>query len=96
MVASPAADTLPPGYDRHGEALLIVDPGACNPSGVALAIHNACRQVIAEGGDQRIDPAVRLMTTQLAWLVNGNTGIDDYDTLIELCRARSGRRADAA
>ena len=26
-----------PGYDRHRAALDIVDPGACNPSGVALA-----------------------------------------------------------
>ena len=40
---------LPEGYDRHRETLVIVDPGACNPAGVALAIHNACRQAIAEG-----------------------------------------------
>ena len=47
---------LPEGYDRHREALAIVDPGACNPSGVALAVHNACKQTIAEGGDQRQGP----------------------------------------
>ena len=44
---------LPPGYDRHRAALDIVDPGACNPSGVALALHTACRQAIAEGAAQR-------------------------------------------
>ena len=40
---------LPAGYDRHRAALQIVDPGACNPSDVALALHTACRQAIAEG-----------------------------------------------
>ena len=89
-------DALPPGYDRHEEALFIVDPGACNPSGVALAIFNACRQVRDEGGDVRADPAVRLMTTQLAFLVRGDSGIDDYDALIEACRARSAGRAATA
>jgi len=53
---------LPEGYDRHKDALAIVDPGASNPAGVALAIHQACTQVIHEGGSQREDPAVRLMT----------------------------------
>ena len=57
---------LPDNYDRHRDALFIVDPGACNPSGVALAIHNACRQAIAEGIDQRTDPAIRLMATVAA------------------------------
>ena len=90
------SDALPQGYDRHEEALFIVDPGACNPSGVALAIFNACRQVRDEGGDVRADPAVRLMTTQLAFLVRGDSGIDDYDALIEACRARSAGRAATA
>ena len=90
------SDPLPQGYDRHREALFIVDPGACNPSGVALAIFNACRQVRDEGGDVRTDPAVRLMTTQLAFLVRGDSGIDDYDALIETCRARAGERAGAS
>ena len=86
-------DPLPQGYDRHRDALFIVDPGACNPSGVALAIFNACRQVRDEGGDVRTDPAVRLMTTQLAFLVRGDSDIEDYDALIAACRARSEGRA---
>ena len=92
----PFAAALPPDYDRHREALFIVDPGACNPSGVALAVFNACRQVRDEGGDVRADPAVRLMTTQLAFLVRGDSGIDDYDALIAACRARAGKRAGAS
>ena len=89
-----AGNELPEGYDRHHEAVFIVDPGACNPSGVALAIHNACRQVIAQGGDQRTDPAIRLMVTQLSFLVDGNSDLDlaEYQRLVEFCRARS--RAD--
>ena len=81
---------LPQGYDRHRAALDIVDPGACNPSGVALAIHNACRQAIAEGADQRTDPAIRLMVTQLAFLTDANSDLDlaEYQRLLEACRGR--------
>ena len=87
---------LPAGYDRHREALHIVDPGACNPSGVALAVHNACRQAIAEGADQRTDPAIRLMVTQLAFLTDGNSDLDlaEYQRLLAVCRERAAAHAD--
>ena len=89
---------LPAGYDRHCEALVIVDPGACNPAGIALAIHNACRQAIAEGSDQRTDAAIRLMVTQLAFLTDANSDLDlaEYQRLMEVCRARAAERAGAA
>ena len=85
---------LPKGYDRHRAALDIVDPGACNPSGVAAAIHNACRQAIAEGVSHREDPAIRLMVTQLAFLTDGNSDLDllEYQRLMEVCRERAGER----
>ena len=88
---------LPEGYDRHEAALAIVDPGASNPSGVALAIHQACRQVIHEGGNQREDAAVRLMTTQLAYLVQGDSDLDpdEYRRLMDVCRARAAERGNA-
>ena len=88
---------LPEGYDRHEAALAIVDPGASNPSGVALAIHQACRQVIHEGGNQREDAAVRLMTTQLAYLVQGDSDLDpgEYRRLMDVCRARTAERGNA-
>ena len=88
---------LPEGYDRHEAALAIVDPGASNPSGVALAIHQACRQVIHEGGNQREDAAVRLMTTQLAYLVQGDSDLDldEYRRLMDVCRARAAERGHA-
>ena len=86
---------LPAGHNRHRDALLIVDPGACNPSGVALSLHNACRQVIAEGGDQRTDPAVRLIVTQLSYLTNSQADLDtaEYGRLIEACRKKAGASA---
>ena len=86
------AGELPAGHNRHRDALLIVDPGACNPSGVALSLHNACRQVIAEGGDQRTDPAVRLIVTQLSYLTNSHADLDtaEYGKLIEACRKKAG------
>ena len=83
------------GIQPVPDALHIVDPGACNPSGIALALHNACRQVIAEGGDQRTDPAIRLICTQLSWLVKGNWDAEDYGTLMDACRSKAGERADA-
>ena len=86
---------LPADHDRHREAVLIVDPGACNPSGVALALYNACRQVIAEGGNQRTDPAVRLIVTQISYLTNSHADIDhdEYRALIEACKAKAGGSA---
>ncbi len=88
---------LPEGYDRHAAALAIVDPGASNPSGVALAIHQACTQVIGEGGNQSEDAAVRLMTTQLAFLVQGDSDLDfdEYRRLMDDCRARASERRNA-
>ena len=89
---------LPAGYDRHRAALDIVDPGACNPSGVALALHNACRQAIAEGVSQRDDPAIRLIGLQLASLLNVDRILDsdEYARLIEHCRACAEERERAA
>lgn len=58
---------------RHKDALLISD-GACNPSGIAHSIVDACRELRQEadytGTDQmRRDPAIRLMVHQLAFLM---------------------------
>jgi len=85
---------LPAGYDRHRAALDIVDPGACNPSGVALALHTACRQAIAEGVSQREDPAVRLIGLQLAYLLGVDRILDtgEYSRLLEHCRVRAEER----
>ena len=48
----PIDNSLPPGYNRFRNAVAIVDPGASNPAGAALAIHTACRAVIQEGAAQ--------------------------------------------
>ena len=58
---------------------------------MALALHNACRQVIREGGNQRTDPAVRLIVTQLSYLTNSHADIDpdEYRALIETCKAKA-------
>ena len=87
-------NALPAGHDRHREALLIVDPGASNPSGVALSVFNACRQVIGEGGNPTTDPAVRLMVSQLSYLVNSHANLDpaEYRALMEACQAKAGAR----
>ena len=51
---------------------MIINPGACNPSGVALSIADACRELREhENVDAKSicqDPAIRLMVYQLAHL----------------------------
>jgi hypothetical protein len=74
---------------RHSDALAI-QQGACNPSGIALAIVDACREVRDEGKQATTDPAVRLMTHQLAFICRIRQIDDDlseYDRLTLECRA---------
>jgi hypothetical protein len=57
---------------RFRDALVIVSPGACNPSGVALSIVDACREMRehdhADTREVCEDPAIRLMVFHLAHL----------------------------
>lgn len=89
---------IPVGFDRHRAALDIVDCGACNPSGIALTMHQACRQAIAEGVPQRDDPAIRLIGLQLAFLLNVDRVLDsdEYARLVEHCTARAAEREPGA
>lgn len=73
---------------------LYIQEGACNPSGIALTIIEACREIRGEGkGTQQIceDPAVRLMVHQLAHLcriyeLDSTDGSFIYSELIEECK----------
>ena len=80
--------------ERHRNALLIVDPGACNPSGIAHAIIAACREARDEGVAVDRDAAVRLMMTQLAWVCRADSGTDDYTNLLDECRRRASEPND--
>jgi hypothetical protein len=59
-----------PHGSRFRDALAIVDPGACNPSGIALSIVDACREIREHETSATTalcqDPAIRLMVYQLA------------------------------
>ena len=61
-----------PHGSRFRDALVIVSPRACNPSGVALSIVDACREMREhDHADTRLvcrDPAIQLMVYQLAHL----------------------------
>jgi hypothetical protein len=76
---------------RHRDALLI-NEGACNPSGIAHAIVDACQEIRAEpnhtGTDQmRRDPALRLMVNQLSFLMgNGEMRMNDWDDCVAACK----------
>ena len=66
------SEAIRPHGSRFRDALVIINPGACNPSGVALAIADACREMRENQNlDTRSicrDPAIRLMVYQLAHL----------------------------
>jgi hypothetical protein len=59
-----------PHRSRFRDALAIVDPGACNPSGIALSIAEACREIREHETSATAalcqDLAIRLMVYQLA------------------------------
>ena len=59
-----------PHGSRFRDALAIVNPGACNPSGIALSIAEACREIREHETSATAalcqDPAIRLMVYQLA------------------------------
>lgn len=59
---------------RYSDAIAISD-GASNPSGIAHAIIDACAEIRSEGKGNdamRYDPALRLMTHQLGFLLGFN------------------------
>ncbi|TGR73037.1 hypothetical protein EN836_34600 [Mesorhizobium sp. M1C.F.Ca.ET.193.01.1.1] len=72
------------------ENALLIQQGACNPSGIALTLHEACKECLAEGVDQRTDPAIRLITHQLAFLMDVasiDRNLMEYSNLTAQCEA---------
>jgi hypothetical protein len=79
---------------RHKDAVEI-QLGAVNPSGIAHAVIEACREVHEEGRNAREDAAVRLIVHQLAWICNTRQLDNDltaYHSLMHECRTRSGEK----
>jgi hypothetical protein len=78
---------------RHKDALAIQQQGACNPSGIAVSIVDACRAVHQERGSPASDPAVRLMVHQLAFVCGVTSGFEpmargeNYESCIKACEA---------
>lgn len=80
---------------RHRDALTITQ-GACNPSGIAVSILDACREIRAEPGHTGTaqitsDPAIRLMVHQLSFITRAYDldDIGQYQNAIEACEKAS-------
>jgi hypothetical protein len=69
-------ETNRPYGSRFRDALASVNPGACNPSGIAHSIIEACCEIREHEpiGSTADDPAIRLMVYQLASVC----GVPDY------------------
>ena len=75
---------------RHENALFI-NNGACNPIGIAKALVEALTELMSEPtytgtAMQRSDPAIRLITNQLAWLANtGQMELEHHADCVRHC-----------
>ena len=80
---------LPSTPKRHRDALTIVDQGACNPSGIAYSIHEACKEARDEGVVPSRDAAVRLMGLQLSNVLELGDSLEpgEFRRLRDACRA---------
>ncbi len=78
------------------ENAVFIQQGACNPSGIAHSIVQACQEARKECGDTAYltsDPAIRLMVHQLAFICKVdeiNNEFLTYNTLTELCEQKAG------
>ena len=76
------------------ENAVFIQEGACNPSGIAHSIVDACRERYDEGkGDPCSDLAIRLMVHQLAFICKVdeiNDGFSTYHELTEICEKKAG------
>lgn len=71
--------------------LALLSQSACNPPGLARSLVAWCDEISAEGGNTYkvcTDPAVRLLTYQLAHLMSV-TGSFDYSALLAECERRA-------
>ena len=79
--------------NRFKDAHLIFQ-GACNPSGIARSLVAACDEARAEGRGTdavRRDPACRLITAQLAFLMGQGIGCyDGVENDMALCEKVAG------
>jgi transcription elongation factor Elf1 len=77
---------------RRFQDALAIQEGACNPAGIALSLHYACVECLHDNVSQREDPAVRLITHQLSYLMNvpevDNT-LHLYSSLIDYCKEKA-------
>lgn len=76
-------------------AALLIQEGACNPSGITHALLSAIQELHAENADTPTicnDPAVRLIAHQLAWILNlseFDRDLDAYGRALDACREKS-------
>lgn len=83
---------------RFTDALMIQE-GACNPSGIAHSIVKACQEARDEGLGTKEDPAIKLMVHQLAFICGIINGAEEfhlgtYAEAMAACRAADDADAE--
>src|SRR6266851_4202896 len=94
------SETKRPHGSRFRDALVIVNPGACNPSGCALSIVEACREMRQHenAGTRALcnDPAIRLMVYQLASICGvASYSVESYIAVERECKEQLAKWAQA-
>lgn len=88
---------------RHSDAVAI-QQGACNPSGIALSIVDACKEIRGEPGHTGTaqitgDAAIRLMVHQLAHICRANDeqiAGTEYGALLRECETKARKPQSTA
>jgi hypothetical protein len=92
-------DGTPYSEPKRFRNALFIQQGACNPSGVARSLAEACSECLAESVSQKQDPAVRLIGHQLAHILmidEINYGLSVYCDLLRACEDQAKVKTEAA
>ena len=71
------------------DALGVAATRETDPDAIVRCLRFACRQAKAEGAAPAADPAVRLLTAWLAYVVNAAPVPADYTALVHACHDRA-------
>ena len=80
---------MSPHARPYVDALAVAATRETDPDAIARRLRYACRRAKAGGAAPAADPAVRLLTAWLDYVVNAAPVPADYTALVHACRDRA-------